>query len=124
MLEFQNIVDSANKLNSKVSQFVINLYHADLNEKLLNKYIFKELQFLDLNGEINSIQDDLFKDSSVKILRIRMQNIKKLFMINNNWLQFLNSNVKYDLTKDTKLKDYYDKIFVLILYQSFHRVTF
>ena len=123
-LEFQQMNLTDNKLNSKIVQLVITLYHTDLDNKLLNTDVFKKLNFLDLNGVINSIQDDLFKSfNDLKGIRIQTQNIKKIFIINNNWLQYLNLNVVYDKTKDTHLQDYYDKIFFLILFQTFHRVT-
>lgn len=43
--DFKNINDNENKLNSKVYQLFLSLYHADLDEKTLNKDIFKKLKF-------------------------------------------------------------------------------
>ena len=60
-MEFQQMNLTDNKLNSKIVQLVITLYHTDLDYKLLNPDVFRELNFLDLSGEINSIQEDLFK---------------------------------------------------------------
>ena len=59
ILGFQNLTDI--DLHSTIFHFQVSLYRVDLNERLLNKYVFKELFVLDLDGVINSIQDDLFK---------------------------------------------------------------
>lgn len=54
MLSFDDI--PAGNLRSEIMQLNLITYHIDINNKLLNKYVFKNLLTLDLNGPINSIQ--------------------------------------------------------------------
>ena len=106
---FQNI--TAPNLNSSIYQLHVNFYHADLNSKILNEFVFEKLQVLDLNGPINSIQKDLFVPfNDLRLLRLRSQNVRKLFSQQNQWLELLN------------LKR--NKYFTLVIYQAFSNVTF
>lgn len=118
MLSFQNI--SAAGLDSLIFQLSLKCYHVDLNEKILNKHVFERLIVLDLNGPINYIQQDLFKYfNDLKIVRLRSQNIKKILVNNNKWLNSLNKNVNNKMT---------DKVenfgLVLVIYQEFHNISF
>jgi hypothetical protein len=82
VLSFQNV--NAKGMNSKILQLNLNCYHIDLDEKILNKYVFENLIVLDLNGPINFIQKDLFESfEKLKLLRLRSQNIKRVFVDNN-----------------------------------------
>ena len=114
LLSFQNV--SATDLNSAIFQINIKLYHADLNQNILNKFVFKKLQMLDINGVIGSIQQDMFMSfERLGMLRLRSQNVRKLFSRNNKWLRSLNP-----LWNRQKLFDF----FVLVVYQSMSNVTF
>lgn len=91
------------------------IYHADLNENLLNRYKFWEMKMLDLNGPIDSIQIDLFK--KLHYLKLRSQNVKTHF-VNNKWLDLLNS------ASDTNVNENLNEYFVIIVYQAFSNVKF
>ena len=79
-LTFSNISDDLAKyINSIIFDLDLRLYHIDLNEKLLNKHVFKNLVRLTLNGIIHSIDDDLFKSFDyLKLLRLKMENIQNI----------------------------------------------
>ena len=98
VFSFYNL--SVPNLYSSIFHFQLILYHIDLSERILHKEIFKTLAVLDLNGVIDSIESDLFK-SFVKLqfIRLRTQNVKKLFVTNNKWLQSLNRNVIVNLAR-------------------------
>jgi hypothetical protein len=119
-LGFQNV--SALQLNSIILEFSLKIYHGNLNEKLLNKHVFKQLVVLDLNEVINSIQADLFKSfKRLRLIRFKSQNVKRLFATNNNWLNSLNMNVKVDLNNmDSKV----DFCVILVIQQLFINLTF
>lgn len=103
LLKFQNLTLKKD-LNSSIFQAQFHFYHVDLDSTLLNKHVFHNLTVLDLNGVIRSIEDDLFKSfSNLKILRLRTQNIKSLFVFNNKWLNHLNSRVLIDTNNQTDL---------------------
>jgi hypothetical protein len=109
ILTFQDVFVS--DLNSSIYQLELNFYHADLNEKILNKHVFQNLLILDIDGPVRSIQDDLFKSFDyLRIIRLRSQNVKRLFARNNNWLNSLNLKVLDGL--------------ILIIYQSLANVSF
>jgi len=107
-------------LNSNINMLSIRIYRTNLTNKLLNEKVFRSLTFIEINGLIESIQDDVFKTFKLlKILAIRMQHIKNIFARNNKWLQYLNLN---KIIKTQKIT--YDQAFFLILYQTFHREIF
>lgn len=109
LLGFQNV--TAENLNSLIFQLNLRLYHVDLNDKLLNKFVFENLRIFDLNGAVGSIQPDLFKSfENLGMFRLRSQNMRKLFARNNKWLNSLNSKYKYH--------------FILVLYQAFSNISF
>jgi hypothetical protein len=97
----------------------LSVYRIRFTNRLLNEKVYENLFSLELNGIVDSIQDDLFKNlNSLKLLIIRMQYIKNIFMKNNKWLQFLNYNQK--ITKPVP----FNQTFFLILFQSLPRVTY
>jgi len=122
-LIFLNISDeTALFMNSFISVLDLHLYHINLNENLLNRHVFKHLKLLTLNGVITSILDDLFKSfNSLKMLHLKVQNIRKLFQKNNKWLQYLNQNVN---KKDLSIKYNFNLIFTLIIEQVHFNYTF
>lgn len=123
-LEFLD-VNFFDKLNAKILQLRLDGYHYDLNDKLLNKYAFKTLSILDINGPINLIQQDLFKDFNyLKMIRIKTQYLKNLFVRNNKWIDYLNSKIYVDLSHKPRAKDLIDKILILVLYQMYTGVSY
>lgn len=112
-------------INSMVYQLNLNFYHSEVSDKLINKFIFRYLTILDLNGIIPLIQPDLFRNfKHLRLLRIRSQNVKSVFIRQNKWLNFLNLGVEVDLINKTQLDENLTKIVVLVLYQMFENVTF
>ena len=101
IFSFQNVLNKATidiDINSKIFQFILEVFHVDLNSNLLSPLVFKRLHVLDINGQLNVIQRDLFKSfTKLKMLRLRSQNIKKLFSRQNAWLEYLNYNVNVDI---------------------------
>jgi hypothetical protein len=104
-------------LNSTIFGVCLIMYHIELKNTVLNKDVYKRLIYMELNGVISSIQENLFEifSSSFKVLCIRMQYIKNLFVKNNKWLQYLNFQQK--ITSTTVILS--NEAFFLVLYQSF-----
>ena len=85
--------NETNKIDSYILQLIVSLYHHDLNTQLLNEFVFKRLYGLEVNGQIKSIQDDLFKSfKDLCLLRIRTQNTRGILTHRNKWLIYLNYN--------------------------------
>lgn len=121
ILSFSNISDTVgSNLDSKIAALDLRLYHANLDYKILNKYIFKHLLLVTLNGIVNSIEDDIFMSFKyLKMFHLRVQNIRNLFQKRNQWLQYLNNDV------DTSyLRHDFNKIFTLVIEQTHYNVSF
>jgi len=113
----QNEIDSF-KLNSYIYHLGLCLYRTNLDKKILNKDAFAFTVVIEINGIINSIQTDLFKDfKNLKVLFIKMNYVQNIFKKNNKWLQYLNYNEIIDPTKPFE----YSQAFFLILYQTLFR---
>jgi hypothetical protein len=113
----QNLIDD-DKLNSFIYHFGLVLYRINLNQKILNKHAFAFTVVIEINGIINSIQTDLFKDFKyLKLLIIKMNYVQNIFKKNNNWLQYLNYNEIINLSEPIK----FSQAFFLVLYQTLFR---
>jgi hypothetical protein len=90
VLNFQDLSENiSEKINSRIFQLSLNIFHSDLSTKVLNKAVFKQLRVLDISGEINSIQNDLFESfQHLKLLRFRVQNVKgiRISIINYDFI--------------------------------------
>jgi len=126
ILGFQNISDALlNRINSSIFQLNLLLYHTDLNSNLLNKYVFAKIKSIDLNGQITGIQDDLFKSfGSLRMIRIRMQNIQNILVRNNKWFDHLNFDLNIDPMNVTQVYNYDHRIIVIVFNQQYYKLTF
>lgn len=127
VFSFQSLSNQTNKMDigSEIFQFIISVFDVELNTNLLNPLVFKRLKVLDVNGQLSSIQNDLFKSfKELKLLRYRSQNIKKLFSRRNNWLNYLNYHLNADSYNPDDLQTNHEKILFLILFQTYSNVTY
>jgi hypothetical protein len=118
-LEFlsYNVIDE-DKLSSYIYHLNLGLYRSNLNKNMLNKHAFAFTVVIEINGIINSIQTDLFKDFKyLKLLIIKMNYVQNIFKKNNKWLQYLNYNEIIDSSQPIK----FSQSFFLILYQTLFR---
>jgi len=117
VLNFGNI--SNNEIYSQIHQLTISLYHYHLTNSLLDEQIFKNTFAIDINGQIKSIQNDLFKSfEKLRVIRFRTQNAKELLTHKNKWLNYLNLDVNLYLNQNT------DKFILLTVFQTFSNVSF
>jgi len=123
---FQQVTNNdllLDEMNSKILHLQLFIYHSDLNTKILNKYVFKQLKAIDLNGQITKIQDDLFKSfEKLNFLRFRIQYVKNVLVYNNKWLNNINYDI--DINPEYNLVSYYQRFIVLVIYQTFPQSTF
>ncbi len=120
IFSFQNI--SIEYIKTNILQLILKVFRYNLDQRLLNEFIFKNLVFLDINGILNSIQPDLFKYfKQLKLLRFRTQNAKSLLTNKNKWLNYLNSDVNLNQLNSN---DYQDKMFFLTIFQVYSNVTY
>ena len=103
----------------------MSVYHIDLNSDILSRFVFGQVNSLDINGQLNSVQTDLFKSfSKLKILRFRTQNVKGLFSRNNEWLNYLNNDVHVNLDNVFDIEKNFEKELFLVLYQTFSSIVY
>ena len=126
LLSFMDIQEKGiEKITSNVLQLIIKVYHVKLDSSILNKYVFGRISFLDINGQISSIQEDLFKSfKNLKVLRIRTQNTKSILTHKNKWIQSLNYDVNVDLNNERDIQQNLDRILYLIIFQTYSNLTF
>jgi len=111
---FQNI-SIQNNLNSSIFLSYLEVYHSNLNSKLLNIHVFRNLTILDITGIINKIEIDTFKNlEKFHMLRIKSQNVKNIFARDNKWLQYLNHN-------SLIIQKY---VFIFLIHQLYENTTF
>ncbi len=109
---FQNKSIQNNNLNCSIFRTDLEIFHSDLNSKLLNAHVFRNLTILNIDGIINRIEADVFKNlKELRFLRIKSQNVKKIFSRDNKWFQYLNKN------------DVIER-FYFFLHQLYENVTF
>lgn len=124
MLQFQN-KSYNNSINSTIFHLDIFMYHCELNSKFLNSLVFTDLRVLDLNGQIHSIEAGLFKSfKRLKVLRLRIQYVKKLLIEKNDWLNSIDYDFYVDPISSETIARNSDFIKVLIVYQTYSQVTF
>lgn len=104
-------------LNSTIVQFETKLYHFNLSSSLLHENVFKNLLVLDISGQIDSIEDELFKKLwNLKLIRFSTEKMRNLFSRNNNWMKYLNPYA-------AKSKNFEDQLLFLIFYQPFQNYS-
>jgi hypothetical protein len=95
-LEFlsYNVIDE-DKLSSYIYHLNLGLYRSNLNKNMLNKHAFAFTVVIEINGIINSIQTDLFKD--FKYLKLYTQGV----VVENFWNIFF-KNYNFEEIGDYK----------------------
>jgi hypothetical protein len=113
-------------VNSYIFHVILSIYRIQFDDNLFNEAIFKKTVVLQINGILNSIQNDLFKSfNDLKIIRIQTQYVKQIFAKNNKWLEYLNFNFKpIDIDASEDLAEFLNKSIFLIVYQTFPKLTF
>ena len=98
------ILDSLNAsvdLDCEITLYYMALpYRIHLNERNLNKHIFKSIQELKMQGSISGIQDELFISFKLlKRLHLILSNTRDFWhqSSDNKWLRSLNSHIDYDI---------------------------
>ncbi len=116
---FQNVSISI-QLNSLIYQTYLEVYHSNLDAKLLNKHVFRNLTFLFVIGVINKIEADTFVNlHHIRLMRIKSQNVRNIFAKNNKWLEFLNPNEEENSTERNTLTMFIHQLYENVTYYSY-----
>lgn len=73
----------------------VYLTYENLNKKILSPDLFTKINFLNIEGVVDGIQGELFKDFHyLKNIRIALSNFKVFFNNGNQWMKYLNLDFK------------------------------
>ena len=92
--------DDESHIDAIFMMFVFNL---ELDERTLNKHVFKHARQFSMFGSIVGIQHDLFRClKRIKDIGLFLNNLRQFFHSSNDnkWLQSLNADVDVDLRSD------------------------
>ena len=96
-IEFVDINETANfSLNAHFLRgLVIKVAFVKIDHKLVNKHVFKNLQWLTVIGNMYDFQTDLFASfKSIKWIQFELDNYRIFFHRGLNWTNYLNTNVE------------------------------
>jgi len=104
--------------SSNIQNFNIRSSDFVLGENILDKHVFKTLQYFSIqNSSLRSIQDDTFAYFSfLKFVQLELSNFGSFFRSSSNeWLTNLNANVSVNLTDADDVRNNLDKKLELFL---------
>jgi hypothetical protein len=116
-LEFMDIEDDTNLINTKeLISYEINIAYEAISLKNLNKYIFKNLNFLIINGICQEVETDLFKYfHQVRVVQISPENFEGFLHSGTKWMNSLNSDLSVNMANDMEFKKHIYRIKTLEL---------
>ena len=87
-------------MNANVSKIFIQSFNVDLDEKLLNKNIFRSIRELEIDGRLNSIQNDLFSSfDQLRLVRLQADCFRQLISRQGiEWIKSMNKRLNVNLS--------------------------
>ena len=124
-LNFLHLNQSIINLEMKLlEQITFNLQYEILDYHMLNSNLFLKVKMIRINGVLNGIQAELFKQfKSLKNLDIQIDNFKEFFHSGTEWITHLNSGStkSFNLEKSANLslsEIKANKFFIRFLYRK------
>jgi hypothetical protein len=114
-IQFSQLFASNNNLNSKIYSLIFdNFYRVNLDESILNKFVFENLIEIRLSGTMKKIDNNIF--SSFKLLKyieIRVFNFKEFLSYGLDWMLNINKpcGITLDIYSSDSFREYILKIF-------------
>ena len=119
---------SSNNKSEPLNSYVNTLYFSkieklDLDSNLLNEKVFKDISYLSLDGEMNSIEEGIFK-SFTKLRSIYFQDLEffeNLIHKGTRWISSINHGLHVNLSNRTQLELNINRIsiiYVQIMFQN------
>ena len=117
-----NNADILMKLLKAVS---FSLNYETFSGKILSKNAFVNIKELIIEGILNRIQIDVFKEfKSLKSIHFQINNLKEFIHLDNKWMQYLNYYVFADLRNTTSVQENIHKFMRVGIQCSTSRSTF
>jgi hypothetical protein len=116
-LEFMDIEDDTNLINTKeLNSCEINIVYEPISLRILNEFIFKNLNFLVITGICQEVQIDLFKYfHQLRVVQISPENFEGFLHSGTKWMNSLNSDLSVNLANDVEFRKYIYRIITLQL---------
>lgn len=108
--------------NFNLQYLNIEFNYINLTHSILNRHVFKHLNYPIFLGVISDIQEDLFGYfKEIKCLRLQLSNLREVFHKGNAWMKHLNKHIRVDLNNKTDVST--NLIGALILRLQYNRVS-
>ena len=125
LLTFAKNVTAKESIHSVINIVFVTCYRVYVNDDLFNKYVFKTMKFLELTGQIEAIEKEVFKQfEQLKLLRLGVQYLTALFHKDTRWLNSLNTHIIIKPNKSLPASIANENAFILIFFQTFSDFAF
>lgn len=89
--------------NNKIQSLTINLSYEKLTSKTFSAQMFNSVKYLEIEGVLDEIQCDLFKDVDLKTIKFTIENLKDFLHRDNCWMTSLNYHVNASMSNQKSL---------------------
>jgi hypothetical protein len=95
---------NSSEFNCKVSSLTLSVYKVQINDRILSKNVFHNLEELYLNDFVRDIEKETFKSlRNLKMIRFSVFSLKILFQQSTEWMRYLNYYVKVDYKNQSNI---------------------
>jgi hypothetical protein len=85
---------------NKLDSLTLNVAYIDVGEEMVNKYVFRNILQLNLNGIVMSIEETLFRNLiKIKMISIQSDNFAVFLNKGLKWLDCINEDVEVNLER-------------------------
>jgi hypothetical protein len=98
-LEFLDLNETA-EFDMSFTNLALDMAYERITHRLVEKFVFKNMQVLSLNGLIYAIQTDFFAFfSKIKVIYINVDNFQIFFHKGLKWLDYINLSINVSLNE-------------------------
>ena len=101
-------------LNVNIKKVLLNLAYEKVSTEIINKHVFKYLQFLDLTGIVYGIQSDLFSHfTKIKLIILNIDNFQEFFQNGLKWMHLLNQDLNVNLSIASEFNENIKRVIIV-----------
>ena len=99
-LEFLDINETLNTFETKLTTLRLNVVYERISVKIVNKFVFKNLNMLNLYGITENFDVEFFKHfQQLKLVAVFHENFFDFFHTGTKWMSYLNYNLNVELSQ-------------------------
>lgn len=100
-LAFINLRNITFTNDPSIKEYLVGFYNVKVNSYLINKQVFSQTPKLNLQGKIDSIDTDTFKNLfKTNCIMLRLSHTRHLLYNSIEWFNSINYDIKYDSSLD------------------------